>query len=115
MVVENLDLLVCPTYERFKNNIHLLFFVLNALFSLVMMAHGHVNIKCAPYGLEFYPSDANLTMRSLSKLMRDLCKPPTTSSRALFKGGGTPLLYEAVGDENEVCSTSLAEPINKVV
>ncbi len=74
-----------------------------------MIAHGHVDMKYAHYGLDFYPGDANHTVGSFAKLLRDLENPPTSSSRALFVGCGTTPLYEAVLEGKEVCLSSLQE------
>src|SRR5665213_3542773 len=82
---------------------------------LGMIAHGHVDVKYAHYGLDFYPGDANHTVGSFAKLLRDLEKPPTSSSRTLFEGSGTTPLYEAVLDGKEVCLNSLAEPPKEYV
>ena len=75
-----------------------------------MIAHGHVDVKYAHYGLDFYPGDANHTVGSFAKLLRDLESPPTSSSRALFAGCGTTPIYEAVLEGKEVCLSSLQEP-----
>ena len=72
-----------------------LIFVLftHRLFCLGMIVHGHGDIKYAHYGLDFYPDDANHTVGSFAKLLRDLENPPAYSSRALFDGSGTTPLY----------------------
>ena len=75
-----------------------------------MIAHGHVDVKYAHYGLDFYHGDANHTVGSFAKLLRDLESPPTSSSRALFVGCGTTPIYEAVLEGKEVCLSSLQEP-----
>jgi hypothetical protein len=80
-----------------------------------MIAHGHVDVKYAHYGLDFYPGDANHTVGSFAKLLRDLESPPTSSSRALFVGGGTTPIYEAVLEGKEVCLSSLQEPPEQLV
>ena len=41
-----------------------------------MFAHGHVDVKYAHYGLDFYPGDANHTVGSFPKLLRDLVSQP---------------------------------------
>jgi hypothetical protein len=80
-----------------------------------MIAHGHGDVKYAHYGLDFYPGDANHTVGSFAKLLRDLEKPPVHSSRALFDGCGTTPLYEAVLAGKEVCMSSLPQASGKVV
>src|ERR1700680_4010358 len=71
-----------------------------------MIAHGHVDVKYAHYGLDFYPGDANHTVGSFAKLLRDLEKPPIHSSRALFDGCGTTPLYEAVLQGKMICMSA---------
>ena len=75
-----------------------------------MIAHSHEDVKYVHYGLDFYPGDANYTVGSFAKLLRDLEKPPVHSSHALFDGCGTTPLYEAVLEGKEVCMSSLPEP-----
>ena len=51
-----------------------------------IITHGHVDVKYAHYGLNFYNGDANHIVESFAKLLQDLEK--TTNiffSRALFK------------------------------
>ena len=50
-----------------------------------MLAHGHGDVRYAHYGLDLYPHDANYTVGSFAKLLRDLELPPKSSSRALFQ------------------------------
>ena len=45
-----------------------------------MIAHGHVDVKYAHYGLDFYLGDTNHTIGSFAKLLQDLERPPTLSS-----------------------------------
>jgi hypothetical protein len=52
---------------------------------------------------------------SFAKLLRDLEKPPVHSSRALFDGCGTTVLYEAVLADKKVCMSSLPEASGEVV
>ena len=49
------------------------------------------------------------TMGSFAKLLRDLKRPPTSSSRALSVGCGTTPLYEAMLKGKKVCLSSLQE------
>ena len=50
-----------------------------------ILAHGHGDVRYAHYGLDLYPHDANYTIESFAKLLRDLKLPPKSSSRALFQ------------------------------
>ena len=61
-----------------------------------MITHGHGDVKYAHYSLDFYPGDANYTVGSFTKLLRDLEKPPIHFSRALFDGCGMTPLYKAL-------------------
>jgi hypothetical protein len=80
-----------------------------------MIAYGHVDVKYAHYGLDFYPGDANHTVGSFAKLLRDLKKPPMSSSRVLFVDYGTTPLYEVVLAGKEVCLSSLADEPQELV
>src|ERR1700732_1349197 len=75
-----------------------------------MIAHGHEDVKYAHYGLDFYPGNANHTVGSFAKILRDLEKLPFHSSRVFFDGCGTTPIYEAVLMGKEVCMSSLPEP-----
>ena len=75
-----------------------------------MIAHNHVDVKYVHYGLDFYPGDANHTVKSFAKLLRDLESPPTSSSRALFVGCGATPIYEVVLEGKEICLSSFQEP-----
>ena len=77
-----------------------------------MITYGHVDVKYVHYGLDFYPGDANHTVGSVAKLLEDLEKLPTSSFCALFEGFGTTSLYEALLAGNNVCLTSLENPLN---
>jgi hypothetical protein len=74
-----------------------------------MIVHGHGDVKYAHYGLDFYPDDANHTVGSFAKLLRDLEKLPVHFSRVFFDGCGTTPLYQAVFEGKEVCISSLPE------
>ena len=74
-----------------------------------MIAHGHVDVKYAHYGLDFYPGDANHTIGSFARLRRDLERPPTSFSRALFVGCRITPLYEGVLEGKKVCLSLLQE------
>ena len=54
-----------------------------------MIAYDYGDVKYVYYGLDFYPSNANHTVGSFAKFLRNLEKPPVHSSRALFDGCGT--------------------------
>ena len=41
-----------------------------------MIVYGHVDVKYAHYGLDFYLGDANHMVGSFAKLLRDLEKSP---------------------------------------
>jgi hypothetical protein len=71
-----------------------------ALFSPIMITHGHV---------DFYLGDANHIVGSLAKFVRDIEKPPMSLSCTLFKGCGTTHFYEAVLNGEEMFLTSLVE------
>jgi hypothetical protein len=58
-----------------------------------MIAHGHGDVQYAHYGLDIYPSDSNHIVGSIAKLLRDLESPPVYSTRQLFAGGGSSLLF----------------------
>ena len=75
-----------------------------------MIAHGHVYVKYVHYGLDFYLGDANHTVGSFAKFLRDLESLPTSSSRALFVGCGIIPIYEVVLEGKEICLSSLQEP-----
>ena len=68
-----------------------------------MLAHGHGDVRYAHYCLDLYPHDANYTVGSFAKLLRDLELPPKSSSRALFQNSRSSPLYEA-------CESSLPPP-----
>ena len=76
-----------------------------------MNAHGHGNVRYAHYGLDIFPSDSNHTVGSIAKLLRDLELSPKHSSRELFSGSGTALLFTALLAEAKMCTSSLPPPI----
>ena len=92
---------------------HSIYFILllfmYRLFFSCMITHGHEDVKCTHYGMDFYLGDANHTVGSFAKLSHDLQKLLVYSSRALFDGCGTTPLYEAVLQGKEVCILSLPE------
>ena len=66
------------------------------IFVTRMIAHGHGDVHYAHYGLDIFPSDSNHTVGSIAKLPRDLELPPKHSSRKLFLGSRTTLLFSAL-------------------
>ena len=80
-----------------------------------MIAHGHGDVKFAHYALDLYPADSNHTIGSFAKLLRDLEKPPASSSGLLFENTGSTPLYEAVLYGKDVCLHSLPEPLSEPV
>ena len=76
-----------------------------------MLAHGHGDVRYAHYGLDLYPHDANYTVGSIAKLLRDLELPPKSSSRHLFANSRSSPLYEALLGGAEICESSLPPPL----
>lgn len=68
-----------------------------------MLAHGHVDQRYAHYGLDLYPHDANYTVGSFAKLLRDLEAPPKSTSRELFVRCNSHPLYEAILQGAGIC------------
>ena len=68
-----------------------------------MLAHGHVDQRYAHYGLDIYSHDANYTVGSFAKLLRDLEAPPKSSSRQLFPEPTSHPLYAALLQGAEMC------------
>ena len=68
-----------------------------------MLAHGHVDQRYAHYGLDLYPHDANYTIGSFAKLLRDLEAPPKSSTRQLFPECSSHPLYAALLQGAEMC------------
>ena len=52
---------------------------------------------------------------SFARLLLDLKKPPSYSSRLLFENTGSTPLYEAMLDGKDVCLHSLPEPLSEHV
>ena len=61
-----------------------------------ILAHGHVDQRYAHYGLDLYSHDANYTVRSFAKVLRDLKAPPKSSSHELFPESNSHPLYSAL-------------------
>jgi hypothetical protein len=72
-----------------------------------MIAHGHGDVQYAYYGLDIYPSNLNHTIGSIPKLLRDLESPPLYSTRQLFVGGSSSLLFQALLSGTDICESSL--------
>ena len=72
-----------------------------------MIAHGHGDVKYAHYGLDLFAHDANYTVGSFAKLLRDLELPPKYSSRELFNGSGSAPLFRAVLQGADICKSLL--------
>ena len=72
-----------------SNSIHsfssyFIFLFTHHFFFPCMIVYGHGDAKYAHYSLDFCPGDANHTVGSFAKLLRDLEKPPVHASRAFF-------------------------------
>jgi hypothetical protein len=74
-----------------------------------MLAHGHVDKCYAHYGLDLYPHDANYTVGSFAKLLRDLEAPPKSSSRELLQESSSNPLYAAVLRGAEICLEEIGD------
>ena len=74
-----------------------------------MIVHSYGHIKYVHYDLDFYSDDANHTVNSFAKLLRDLENLPVCSSHALFDGCGMTPLYKTVLQGKKVCMSSLSE------
>jgi hypothetical protein len=72
-----------------------------------MLAHGHGDLKYAHYALDRHKADSNATIGSIAKLLRDIEKQPVLSSRRMFRGSGTSILYKAVLKGKSICYSAL--------
>jgi hypothetical protein len=72
-----------------------------------MLAHGHGDVCYAHYGLDIFAHDSNYTVGSFAKLLRDLERPPKSSSRRLFDGARSSPLFQAVLTGAEMCEAAL--------
>jgi hypothetical protein len=73
-----------------------------------MIAHGYGDKKYAHYALDLYPTDSNCTIGSITRLLRDLERPPKYSNpESPFKGNGTTNLYAAVLWRCEDCINTI--------
>ena len=61
-----------------------------------ILVHGHVNQHYAHYGLDLYSHDANYTIGSFAKVLRDLEAPPKSSSYEFFPKSNSHPLYSTL-------------------
>ena len=80
-----------------------------------MIAHGYGDVKYAHFCLDFCPGNANHTVGSFEKLLRNLENAPVHSSRIIFYSCGMTPLYEVVLQGKEVCMSSLSEPTRDLI
>ena len=80
-----------------------------------MIAHGHDDVRYAHYGLDIFPHDSNYTIGVMAKLLRDLEKPPKSSSRELFVISGSTALFRSILKGVEMCKASLPPQPETVV
>jgi hypothetical protein len=72
-----------------------------------IIAHGHEDVKFAHFSLDLHPGDSNHTISSVAKRLRDLEKPPASSSRVLFENSRSTPLFDVVLKGKEICLDSL--------
>jgi hypothetical protein len=72
-----------------------------------MIAHGHGDGKYAHFSSDMYPCDFNHIVGLVAKLLRDLEKPPASSSGLLFENSRATPLYDAVLRGKEACVLAL--------
>ena len=77
------------------------------LFVTGMLAHGDGDVRYVHYGLDLYPHDANYTVGSFAKLLRDLELPSKSSSGVLFQNLRSTPLLEALLHGAEACESSI--------
>ena len=75
-----------------------------------ILAHGHVDQLYAHYGLDLYSHDANYTVGSFAKVLRDLEALPKSSSREFFPESNSHPLYSALLRGAEMCMDPLGPP-----
>jgi hypothetical protein len=71
-----------------------------------MLAHGHGDVCYAHYGLDIFAHDVTYTVGSFAKLLRNLERPPKSSSRCLFDGSRSSPLFEVVLSGAEMCEAA---------
>jgi hypothetical protein len=82
--------------------------LMKSLISVIgMLAHGHGDVRYAHYGLDIFAHDTNYTVGSFAKLLRNLERPPKSSSCCLFDGSRSNPLFEAVMSGVEMCKAAL--------
>ena len=64
------------------------------------------------YSLDLYSHDANYTVESFAKVLRDLEGPPKSSSRELFPESNSHPLYSALLQGAEMCMDPLGPPLD---
>jgi hypothetical protein len=74
-----------------------------------ILAHGHGDVRYAHYSLDIFAHDANYTVGSFAKLLRDLERPPKSSLHRLFDGSRSSPLFEAVLSGAEMCEAALPQ------
>ena len=72
-----------------------------------MLGQGHGDQRYAHYGLDLYLHDANYTVESFAKLLRDPKAPPKSSIRELFPESSSHPLYAALLKGSEICVDAL--------
>ena len=77
-----------------------------------ILAHGHVDQRYVHYGLDLYSHDANYSVRSFAKVLRDLEAPPKSSSRELFPESNSYPLYSTLLRGAEMCIDPLGPPLD---
>jgi hypothetical protein len=107
MHVRNSSVHGCSLLAEKSNFLHIYDFGMYVSFVCInscMIAHDHVDVKYAHYGLDFYPGDANHIVGSFAKLLRDLKSPPTSSSRASFTTRKCSLTKQKINTFMLVCA-----------
>ena len=74
-----------------------------------MLAHGHDDVCYVHYGFDIFAHNANYTVGSFAKLLRDLERPLKSSSRCLFDGSRLSPLFEAVLSGVEMYEATLLQ------
>ena len=75
-----------------------------------ILAHGHVDQRYAHYGLDLYSHDANYTVGSFAKVLKDLEAPPKSSFRELFPELNSHPLYSVLLRGGEMYMDPLGPP-----
>ena len=73
------------------------------------LAHGPRNVRYTHYGLDIFAHDANYIVGSFAKILRDLERPPKSSSYCLFDGSRSSPLLEAVLSGAEMYEAALPQ------